>query len=223
MRIIEHQSQNFIHPGALTAVQYAELKRLIPNTCQFPGCNNNYPDPWNANTYTIENGLCGYHRWLQEGRSENILVIDREAVTRHNQDLVEPYNRLNRGRISLINSLFIEYCNKAKSQWENLSASQRRFLSRLEAQARTEPINIFTELQELVLLDADAAVEIIIQQADRNFAQIEINQILYKKKCQLIYWIAQILHEEEPNFEAEPEVEEEKKSPSLTPLSKETE
>ncbi|CAI2183921.1 15976_t:CDS:2 [Funneliformis geosporum] len=85
--------------------------------------------PGRPRTYTIENDLCGYHRWINRG-NQDILVIDREEV-----------------------------------------ASQRRFLSRLEAQAHAEPINIFTELQELVLLDANAAVETIIQQAERNIKQ----------------------------------------------------
>jgi len=64
-------------------------------------------------------------------------------------------------------------------------------LARIESQSQKklgedEEITVFTELQELILLDANDAVEKIVQQANQNFKQIELNQMLYGKKWQLI-------------------------------------
>jgi len=70
--------------------------------------------------------------------------------------------------------------------------------SREKLTVEGEEITIFTELKELILLNANDETEKIIQQANWNFRQIEINQLLYEKKCKLIWWLSQLLGEEKP-------------------------
>ncbi|KLL03495.1 MAG: hypothetical protein MRECE_15c020 [Mycoplasmataceae bacterium CE_OT135] len=131
-------------------------------------------------------------------------VIDQSSVVKHNQ-LVERYNRVNGAAISEVNRRFTSLWDQLSSQRENLPANKlmQRLLAKIEGQSQQkfgqdEEITAFAELQELVLLDPNAEVEKIIEQANQNFRQMEINQSLYEKKCQLIWWISKLLNQEKP-------------------------
>jgi len=84
-RKIEHRKGGTIHPSALTAEQYEELKNLIPGACQVKGCCNNYPDnPYDLSNkisgVSVKNGKCLYHSSVDKRKS--------------NKDVIEEHNRL---------------------------------------------------------------------------------------------------------------------------------
>ncbi|CAJ0761605.1 17957_t:CDS:2, partial [Entrophospora sp. SA101] len=140
-----------------------------------------------------------------------ITVVDQESLVRYNQ-FVESYNHTNSEEIKEINQQLIDYWEKLNDQRENLPTNKRKWLAKLTVEG--EEITIFTELKELVLLNSNDEAEKIIQQADQKNRQIEINQLLYEKKCQLIWLISQLLGEEKPTvLEKEKTGNEEELSP----------
>ncbi|CAJ0651940.1 12364_t:CDS:2, partial [Entrophospora sp. SA101] len=101
--------------------------------------------------------------------------------------------------IKEINQQLIDYWEKLNDQRENLPTNKRKWLAKVE---------------KLVLLNSNDEAEKIIQQADQKNRQIEINQLLYEKKCQLIWLISQLLGEEKPTvLEKEKTGNEEELSP----------
>ncbi|KLL03308.1 MAG: hypothetical protein MRECE_20c009 [Mycoplasmataceae bacterium CE_OT135] len=142
-----------------------------------------------------------------EGRVRERWVIDQSSLARHNQLVVQRYNQAHSTTISEINHAFTNWWNQLNSQRENLPNNKRtrRLLAKIESQSQQKfgqdkEITAFAELQELVLLDPNAEVEKIIEQANWNFRQMEINQLLYEKKCQLIWWISKLLNQEKPTI-----------------------
>ncbi|RHZ36947.1 hypothetical protein [endosymbiont GvMRE of Glomus versiforme] len=138
-----------------------------------------------------------------EKRHRTVVVVNPQSIAEHNQNVVEEYNNAYSSEIRRINALFVEYWNRINEQRENLPSSKQKLLAKIERKSQQkliqdEEITVFTELQELTLLNPNAEAEQIIQQAEQNFRQIELNQILYEAKWRLIWLMAQLFNEEKP-------------------------
>ena len=221
-REIRHISGNILHPAIfMNEERYQRIYDLLVNNlsaAEYVKIDDNdetkgYED--GAPAYMRRQKCTGHKRtpykdspeW-EKGTPQNenniIWIVSPESIARHNLSVVEPYNHINSEGIREINQEFTRSWEKLNNQRESLPTKKRKLLAKIERESRKkltvegEEIAIFAELKELILLNANDETEKIIQQARWNFRQIEINWILCKEKCKLIWLVSQLFGEEKP-------------------------
>ncbi|WP_147409851.1 hypothetical protein [endosymbiont GvMRE of Glomus versiforme] len=223
-REIKYVEGNTLHPAIfLNEERYQRIYDLLVNNFsaeeyvriddndETKNYDNNAPayyrrQIWYGHKRTPFRDSPEWEKGMTQGISEErnrILVINPQSLANHNQNIVERYNRVNSSKIGRTNALFLEYWNRINDQREKIPPSKQKLLAKIERKSQQkliqdEEITVFTELQELTLLNPNAEAEQIIQQAEQNFRQIELNQILYEAKWRLIWLMVQLLNEEKP-------------------------